>query len=506
MRRWTTWVYNCTKKEWRQVFSKMSPKARRAAGAIMWLPGQKKLALAGGLKYVPKFIYFRRNWRSYSDVWTFDAKAGQWTLVSSGVGKGPKPPLSSACAAGADDVILGLSSRGRYQNTTARYWLMQVVKDGDSAAPTEGGVPPGTRSYFTAVKEYDPCWYDAAKRGDRKTVEAWMAGLPANTWVAVPKAPRQAPQRDWGTCIFDPFRDQWYHWTGGHMADPADQVSTYHPAINRWSIPYVSTYIGKGFSFSGRPDCMNHTYLNYNFDPVSKKLVCTAGAGTGVYDPDRREFDPLIPQPFRQHAYYTKTCSTPKGVVVWERGFLGMLDVANRKWVKLSVKGKLPHTVHGDECAIEYDSKRDVLWMFPAKGYRKMSGRVWCYDIKTTEIKEVEAKNKETIGRKMKNLRETVYVPDLDLVIHNGFLGEKQMAWDPGKRRWVLLNTKRAGKDKKSLGSLGGVSVGLMYDQKRSMLWAMGNARKMLAMKLDPKSIEISVPAPPAPKPVAAKK
>ena len=50
------------------------------------------------------------------------------------------------------------------------------------------------------------------------------------------------------------------------------------------------------------------------------------------------------------------------------------------------------------------------------------------------------------------------------------------------------------------------MSVGLMYDQKRSMLWGMGNGRKMLAMKLDPKAIEVSEPAPATPKVPVEKK
>jgi hypothetical protein len=383
---------------------------------------------------------------------------------------------------------------------TADYWLMRVAPVAGADA-SRAGVAAGQRTYFSVVKEYDPCWYDAAPRGERKAVEDWVAGLAANTWTVVPPAPRRAPQRDWGTCVFDPKRDQWYHWTGGHMADPADIVSTYHPAINRWSIPYVAGYIGKGIGFTGRPDCMNHTYLNYALDVVSGKLICTNFGGTCVYDPDRREFEPRIGQPFLQHPYYTKLVGTHKGVICWTRGFFGLLNLEARAWKKLETGGKLPPVVHGDENAICFDSRRKMVWLFAADGYGKPSGRVWRYDPETGAVEEIEAANRDSVGKRFR-LRESAYVPELDLVVHNGFLGERQVAWSPEKSSWVLLETGFDPAKAKDLKKrLGGVSIGLMYDARRSLLWAMGGGRRMFVLRLDPGTLEITsdVPAPPTP-------
>ena len=485
-----TWLYDCAKRSWRRVFPKVCPSARRGPGRIVWLPGQKRLALVGGSTYLPKFVYFRRTARPLGDIWTFDAAAGRWQLLVPDDKDTPAPTLTCALAAGTGDTLLGLSSKGRWKGVTADYWLMRLVGGKQARKPETTSAAPA-RTYFTVVEQYDPCWYDAAPRGDRTKVAEWLAGLPANTWTRVPEAPRPAPQRDWGTAIFDPARDQWYHWTGGHMADPADQVSTYHPAVNRWSISYVPSYIGKGIGFAGRPDCMNHTYINYALDPVSKKLVSTSLGGTCVYDPDRREFEPRIAQPFVQHPYYTKTVSTPRGVVCWNRGkYLGLLDVSRRKWNPLPVKGKLPRVVHGDENALCYDPKRNVLWMYAADGYQKPTGKVWRYDMATGTVEEVAAANREAFGRKVR-LRETAYVPQLDMVVHNGFVGDRQVAWQPARGRWVLLDTKRDPKHAKDLKQLGGPSIGLMVDPKRKCLWAMGAGRRVFIMKLDVKSLRV---------------
>ncbi len=497
-----TWVYDCAKKQWRQEFPKAAPRARRAGGKILWLPGQKKLGLAGGNTYTPKFIYFRRTSTAFGDVWTFDAASGEWQLVNAGGGKGPRPTLTCALAAGEGDVLLGLSSKGKWRGVTAKYWMMRV--NGKGGAAPAAGAEPGSRTYFSVVKEYDPCWYDAAPRGDRKKVAEWIAGLAPNTWTVVPAAPRPAPQRSWGTAIFDPGRDQWYHWTGGHMADPADIVSTYHPAINRWSIPYIASYAGKGVGFEGRPDCMNHTYTNYAFDYSTNKVVMTHFGGTCVYDPDRREFEPRIPHPFRQHPYTTLTVGTPKGVVCRARGgYLGILDMKERKWKKLPVTGKFyePQT---DGSGLCYDPKRDVIWMGSLAGYQNPCGKIWRYDMKTGVADELTPRNAESIGKNRKTfstLREIIYLPTMDLLLFNNIHSGKQVAYDPEKNSWVLLDLKRDPKGGKVLGQLGGVDIGLMYDAKRDLVWAQGSSRNMFVVRIDPKAVKViaDVPAPAAP-------
>jgi hypothetical protein len=477
-----TWIYDCEKQTWRQVFAPAVPQARRST--LFWLPKSRRLALAGGETYVPKFIYFRRPWNLLSDLWTFDVGQGRWSLVAASNAEEDeqeptRPTLTCQLAASDDDIVLGLSSAGRYPvNWDSTAWLMRIAGEADAAALAEIGVPAGQRTYFSVVEPYDPCWYDAAERTDGQDVSQWLADLEPNTWTAVPLAPCPAPRRDWGTAVFDTDRDQFYHWTGGHMADPASIVSTYHPATNRWSIPYVAEYSGKGIGFNGRPDCMNHTYLNYAYDSVSQKLVCTSMGGTCLYDPDRREFEPRIDQPFRQHPYYTKTVGTPRGVVCWNRDFWGILDVANRTWKELPVEGKIPPSVHGDENAVTYDSRRDALWLMAADGYQKMNGQVWRYDMKTGRVEAMNPAGMQTIGVKVRP-RESVYLTDVDLVLHNAFAHDRQIAYDPQQNRWVTLNVE------KTHDMLGGVSIGLMIDPQRKLVWAMGAGQKMFVLRID---------------------
>jgi len=484
-----TWIYDCRRRHWRRVFPTRCPAPRRAAGALVYLPGSRRVALVGGEGYIPKFIYFRRPPRRLRDVWVLDAPADRWSLAAEGDPNASAPVLVCQRAAGAGDVILGLSSAGRYAGQwDGTTWLLRVGPAAPAAPARKLAPSPGGRTYLTVVPPYDPCWYDQAAPGDAKATSAWLAKLRPNTWTPVPLAPRPAPRRDWGTAAFDPHRDQFYHWTGGHMADPSSLVSTYHVAVGRWSIPYVAEYFGKGIGFQGRPDCMNHTYLNYAYDPLSRRLVCTSLGGTCVYDPDRREFAPRIDQPFRQHPYYTKTVGTPRGVVCWERGYLGLLDVPARRWRPLRVRGKLPRVVHGDENAVTYDAKRDVLWLLAADGYQKPNGQVWRYDMKTGNVAAMDPVDTKTIGVKVRP-RESVYLPRQDLVLHNSFAGDRQIAYDPAANRWVTLNIAPSHK------GLGGVSIGLMYDPKRALVWAMSSGRRMYVLRVDSAALQVAPPA-----------
>jgi hypothetical protein len=356
--------------------------------------------------------------------------------------------------------------------------------EGDSA---KLGVPPGTRLYRTVVPAYGPCWYDAAPPGDPKATADWLAALKANAWAEVPMPERSCPERDWGTATYDPDRDQIYRWTGGHCADPSNIVSTYHPGINRWSIGYVGEIYGKGMSFNGRPDCLNHTYLHMAYDPVSKCLVASTTAGTCVYDPDIRDWVSSADQPYNHHIYETCTVSTPRGVVVWTPGFFGLFDAREKAWKPLPVNGKLPRSCT-DGSALVHDPKRDVLWMATFLGYQKASGQIWRYDMKSGEVQALTPAGQETIGKGRgfdKEIRECVYLPKLDLVLFNNFVADREVAYDPEKNRWVLLGIAKA-------GNLGTVSIGLVYDTRRDLVWGMSNYKHIYVLKIDPATVSVS--------------
>ena len=446
-----TWIYDCATKTWRQTWPKVAPSPRAAAAEPMATPkapstqpamrydaATGKLILTGGVTLLNKMVYQEGFSPMPADEWTFDAKTGEWSAK------------------------------------------------GDAA---QAGAKPCTRIYRTIVPAYDPTWYDAAPRGDAAATGEWLKNLKPNAWTKVPTPDRPGAEREWGTARFDPDRDQMYRWSGGHQADPSNVVTTYHPGINRYSIGYVAEIYGKGISFSGRPDCLNHTYLHCAYDPVSKCLVCTSMGGTGVYNPDRGDWDYTVAQPFNHHIYETCTVGTPRGVVVWTPGYFGLLDVKAREWKKLPVAGptKLPRSMT-DGSGLAYDAKRDCIWFASHDDYQKPSGQMWQYDMKTGLVKAMDPGGKSAlVGNKgFMEIRETVWLPKLDLVLFNNFVTGGEVAYDPTRNRWVRLDIAR------NQERLGTVSDTLMYDPKRDLVWNWNAYKLMYVLKLDPATLAIS--------------
>jgi hypothetical protein len=425
-----TWIYDCTRKSWRRAWPRTAPTARMSANFSRAADG--KLTLSGGQTVLNKMVYQKGEMPAPAGEWAFDVARGEWS--------------------------------------------------GD------GGAPAGTRIYRTIVRAYDPRWYDAAPRGDRMATEAWFAALPPNVWTAVPAAPALAPERDWGTAVFDPDRDCLYRWTGGHCADPSSAMTTYHPAINRLSLPFVPDIIAarKGITFTGRPDCANHTYLHYAYDPLARRVVCLSHGGTGVFNPDRGDFEFTAPQPFNRHIYCTCAVGTSRGVIVWtENGKLFRFDHAARAWQPFATIGKAPRPVT-DGSAICYDSKRDALWMASFREYQKPSGNIWRCDLKIGAIEMLSPANAEGIPFAKgfnSEIRESVYVPSADLVLFNNFVGGRQCAYDPARNRWVTLAI--TGK----LERLGSVSDTLTWDARRGLVWNLNAYQAVYVLKPDPATL-----------------
>ncbi len=65
-----TWVYDCATRKWQQRFPGKVPPPR-AGHILCWLPGTKKMVLAGGYSRVPLG----------QDIWTYDVAMNQWALL-----------------------------------------------------------------------------------------------------------------------------------------------------------------------------------------------------------------------------------------------------------------------------------------------------------------------------------------------------------------------------------------------------------------------------------------
>ncbi len=408
-----------------------------SSSSVKYDEDRKQIVISGGVTILPKMVYQMGFAPLPSDQWDFDALTGEWSSMDAG----------------------------------------QSVKRTTT---------PGARIYRTIVPAYDPTWFDSSSREDAATIARWFGDLAPNTWTKVPIPERPAAERDWGTARYDPDRDQIYRWTGGHQADPSNAMTTYHPGINRYSIGYIPEIYGKGMSFNGRPDCLNHTYLHCDYDPVSRCMVCTSMGGTGVYNPDREDWDYSIPQPFNHHVYLTCTVSTPIGVIVWTPGFFGVMDVKARQWKPLPVTGKLPRSVT-DGSALTYDRKRDCVWIFTHTDYQKPSGQVWQYVLKTGVLTAMDPAGRAPFAapKGLKEIRECVYIPAADLVLLNNFIDGKEMAYDPAANRWVLLSIPR------NQERLGTVSDTLVYDSRRKLVWNLNSYKAVYVLKLDRTTLKI---------------
>jgi hypothetical protein len=513
-----TWTYDPAGRVWRQHWPAVAP-GPRAGASMVWLPRARRMALVAGETYLKKMVYQRFTRPLPGDVWTYDADRNTWALtVAPPRDGGPVPSSTVACV--GDDTLVALSASGsEWRNyMVGSTWKVRVDASVAAGAPAkQGGVSGGVRLYRNLVNVYDPQWYDQAPRGDPNAVARWLAAIPANEWVTVPRAPRPAGESSWGTALYDPHRDQLYYWSGGHCADPSDAVHHYHPGLNRWSIGYVAGGIGKGTLFTGRPDCLNHTYKNYAYDPVSRTMVAPHLAGTHVYDPDRRDWTRFTPdQPFAYETYVTKCVSTPRGVVAWTGGrmegaatkpFFGLFDVATMTWKALPVVGKLPRSVHGDENGMTWDSRRNVLYLHSARAYQKYDGQVYRYDVAAGAVAPLDPKNRRTIGDRCRP-RESVYLPDLDMILFGtGFVGGKQAAYDVGGNRWVVLaNVTKASRtvtwdadkrrwvlsEAKPHRHVGSVSFAPVLDTRRNVLWAPSDYKSLFVMRIDPTRLRVS--------------
>ncbi|MCG3180249.1 MAG: hypothetical protein BIFFINMI_02607 [Phycisphaerae bacterium] len=511
-----TWVYNPADRSWKQRFPKVAP-APRARAALMVLPKAGRLALVGGVTLNHKFIYFSGLYQAMpADVWTYDVKGDAWSLLVPPTGEVgfAMPQDSSMSAVGPDDTIVSLSRPGGWpRHWDGGTWAVKLdASKVDAEAEAKFGCPPASKTSravtYDQAKDnlvYDPAWYDQAEPGDPAAVKAWADKLPANTWVVVPSAPRQAPQSEWGTAIFDAGRDRIYYWTGGHMSDPSNAFHTYYPAVNRWSIPYVAEIpLAKGSTFQSRPDCKNHTYLNYTLDPVTKLVVAATYGGTGIYDPDTGRWTMLTDMPFKASHYTMNLFGTPRGVLVWAEGFIGTFDAAARKYTPAKVGGQMPGYIGADRSGACWDSKRNVMWMFTAKSFTEASGQVWKLDIDKWQAEPMNPANMETVGKSTLYARENTYLPKADLVLTKGFYGRgqtaRQIAWDPAGNRWVLTNIRLA------VERIAG-PVAMVYDPIRDLLWCMAGSRQVYVLRVDPKTLELSdsLPPPVAPKPDAPK-
>lgn len=484
-----TWLYDPETRTWEERRPAIGP-APRFGHALLFLPRSKKLLLIGGNGYTSSTSYQAMLYRRLPlEVWTYEVSGNAWTLISRAEQEIPRanPVRELAAAASEQDEVLLVTTQQGSSILPATWRTTIDAKPSDAAATTEWGVPAGTVEYRTGP--YDPAWYqEEVSPTDAAATEKMLAKLPVNAWTALecPKWPLNRMGGGWSTVAFDSDRDQILHLGGGHSSYFGNDVAHYDVPTGRWSIAcrpqfalnYNYDLSGPGpWAFNGAP-WGNHNYRAYTYDPTCRRLVYLRGPShTMLYDPQRQTwaFDEQVATPWPVSKYTTVLCSTPHGIVAWVQNpspsSMGLfLLEAGRKWTALPTHGEpLPVTVT-DGSTLTYDSRRDRLLMTTTSD-KEPFGQVWAYDLKNGAVAKLDPAGMRSIQGK-RFAREAVYLPNEDYLLMGYRLNGAVPLYDAAGNRWLAAEVPGAefiSREKTGAS----VDLGLAYDAKRNLVWAV---------------------------------
>ncbi|MFO7900065.1 MAG: kelch repeat-containing protein [Planctomycetota bacterium] len=505
-----TWVYDCEARRWERKLPAVNPPPR-AGHALVGLAENGQVLLLGGYTYRTSMAYLTSLYKPAAfDMWTYDVEANEWRPMKY-TGKPPRvscigrSPVAVAAAVSEGDVVqvVGLGK-------TLSTWAIQIEPTADASTKTEE--PAGPEATVRRGLCFDPGWFDKTlKDAKPEAAAAKLEELPPNKWVAM-QPPKRLFNRDWGTQVFDPDRDQILHWSGGHSAYCGTAPAHYSVKLNRWSIGFApeipmehcySAGVGgtrPACTFTGRPFAP-HTYKSYCYHPQSKKLVWLHESKVWVYDPDRREWETERKRtPFYAERHTTVACPTPHGIAAWAvpagkgvyhgwRGLWLLTDLEENTWKTLvePSKKQLFPVAYGDRHGMCYDSKRDKLYLFHFG--RKPKHQICVYDFGAGKAELIEPKGGEGFPSSASMGREPVYVPGQDVVFLASRVKDKSpvtLLYDPAKNAWLRMRPNfDKGKKGRPIRPAHGVSCGVMWDPNRKLLWASSSRGHIYVMKFD---------------------
>ncbi|HOX06948.1 MAG TPA: sigma-70 family RNA polymerase sigma factor [Planctomycetota bacterium] len=420
-----TWVYDCKSRSWEQRRPKACP-TPRAGHTLAWLPKSGAIVLAGGAS--------RRD-APPQDLWTYDLKTDSWKLLA----QLKDGPAGGPGAADTADQLIVVSNDPKKHRARVT-WGMRVDPAAAGVAVAGGPAPE------TVVFGLAPADYDKVSQPDPEAVGKFLKELPANTWKLMPKPPKGTATRDWGTLPYDTDRHQILHWGGGHSSYVSTDLAHYSLRTATWSLGYpAEDPPTRGFfhmanqSFNNRPHVPNHVWDAAAYDPASKKGVWMVRGGTWTYDPASREWD-YPPAASIGGELKVALASTPRGVVCWGNDALQLFDAKAGSWTKLPLTGGKVGGAYGDTSGMCYDSKRDCLWL----GHN--GDPMMRYDLAGGALTIIPGK-----GRPGCFMRETVYVPEIDMLLNEirvqGDGAAGNLAYDIEGQKWVGLNLPYEGKE-----------------------------------------------------------
>jgi len=472
-----------------------------------------------GLVYDPKtdsYVLFGGDHLDYltNDTWVFDRRKLRWFQRHPA---GAPPPRANHRLEAHGDGTVTMTDGYTYSSNTDYVGGQYIdIDDGvwtyDITTDTwRGGVmrPADTRTYRTGP--FHPFFFLAGEKPEADSFRARLEKLPSNRWVETspPRLPRL--NRDWGTVILDPDHDLLLRWCGGHSAHGGTDVLHYHLRTNRWELCYPvefplgqlysNTAYPAGFNFNLRPWITGHSYQSYGYDRTAKVMLFAGRTRhCYIYDPLEGDWTGRFPKPagmVREGCYYTLTlCPTPKGVVAWTReGELFRYEARHREWLPMELKGaRLPGSVV-DNSTVVFDSKRNRL-LLVRKGYgreHRYDGRIYAVDLDSHEVSILVPRGAEAAAA-VPYLCQLRYDPENDLVLVGGTLppGEEGFrrtpAYDCAGDRWISL--KIGGRDPS--GPRGrDPSLGMVYDPKRKLFWAVDARSRVYVLRLDPETADL---------------
>jgi hypothetical protein len=468
---------------------------------MVHLPKSGKVLLIDGYGY-----------KGRGEMWSYDVQDNQWQLLAEGgPPRGPAPDRDwypVPAAANAEDMVVTFLEDGKSGLATYAAQINPALVDGEGTA--KRGVPPLAEKPYPAKRE-DPQWYEMnAPQPDPAAEEDWLKKLQPNTWVL-----RQSPNwpqidyggsRCWGCCVLDTDRDQFLHYGGGHATYDGNDVLHYSIRANRYFIGHRPEHTlnfapnGIGLpackSYQNRPFLSGHSYRCYAYDPTLAKLVLCAQKSGGklfTYDPSAGDWEASLTTPFHKkdfeiHQYQTKCVGTAKGVIAWPCTGEGLwrVDAARMTWEKLPAQGKVG-TPGWDTEGMVWDSKRDRLLLLSSG----LKGDITAYDIKTGQVQLLNPAGKEHAGA---SPREAIYLSGCDAALvgarpGKGAAGEQRwLLYDCSKNAWLAVRLPGAdplGKEQFN------VSLGLMYDPRRDLVWAVDMLSKPYVLRLDVKTADV---------------
>ncbi|MCE9562062.1 MAG: hypothetical protein K8U57_08400 [Planctomycetes bacterium] len=499
-----TWAFDHRKKIWTELKPEVSP-SPRGGHALLWLPKAKKILLLGGFTYTSTTDYVAPLYKPMPfEAWTLDVEANKWEPVARWEKDAPVGAANGflGAAVDADDNVMVLDSQNRA-------WTCQIDLGKPDGVLAKFGVVAG--SVVRRTGSHDPKWYTEGRPApDAAAVAERLKKIPVNEWVKLPTDNAPKMNMDWGSAVFDSANDKILRFSGGHSAYSGTAPFVYDIKSDRYSLPFAPEYpleyvysndqVNGEWSFQGRPWMTGHTYKSTGYDPNLKAMVFAAHGYTQTFDAIAGKWSRFAePSPFRADFYNTTVCSTPEGAVAWGRAGGGgahgiwRLHTETKIWKALSRdKAAAFPDMSPDHHGLAFDSKRNRLLFFSDIG--KHEGNVAAYDIATAKTKWLDPTGVEE-GRV--HCRETVYLPDLDIVL----IGARRKD-SAGNWRWLAFDCAANGWASIALAGDDPIgkrpiafnnSMGLMYDAGRKLVWAVGQHSEVYVLNIDRSKADIKL-------------